>query len=395
MKVSNVLIFSCVVLAFFIGNLWSINITQSVKISVLDIVVAIGLVGQIRQIGQIGRMRQIIKPATLFVLAACVSLLFSLRLFPAWQVGIGSLYLLRWVAYMLFFASNVYLLKLDQISSIIHGLGISLLVTGLTQYVFFPDIRPLAYLQWDMHFYRLVGTFLDPGFTSLLLVLYFLFVLTNPVKNKGLQWILIVTSYVCIALTYSRSGYLALLAGSAYLAWKIRGWKFFAGILLLLTITVAILPRASDGEGVKLERANSIWSRLDSWKTAVTIFARSPELGVGFNNYRYAQNKYGFLTDPKWQVSHAGAGADSSLLFVAATTGIIGLTIYLWYLKTLYDFQSLNLTVALAAIVAHSFFLNSLFYPAVLAWLGLLTAQAVMAVNAASTRSVLIGSKSH
>lgn len=370
------IIFSCLVLAFFIGNIWNINITQSVKISVLDIVVAIGLIGQIGRIGQLKIKKQ---PLVFFVLTAILSLLFSLKLFPIQQILVGGLYLLRLMSYLVFFALFIPSFKLHQINTLIHVLGISSVITGITQYVFFPDIRPLAYLQWDLHYYRVVGTWLDPGFTALLLVLYLLFLILKPFKNPGLQSVMWVATYAALALTYSRSGYLALIVGSVYLAWKVKGWKFFAAILLLLTVTIAILPRTPDGEGVKLERSNSIWSRIDSWKHAIQIFSYHPILGVGFNNYRYAQNKYGLLNDAKWEVSHAGAGADSSLLFVLATTGVIGLFFYLWYIKNLFHTADILLQTSLLAILAHSFFLNSLFYPAVLAWLGILTARAAIA----------------
>lgn len=374
MKLINRFVFSLIILSFFTGNLWGIYITQSVKITVLDLCVVMGFLGNIKRILQINWRKS---PVIYFVLTGLVSLIFSLKLFNTSQVLIGSLYLFRFTIYSLFFASNVWQFKLYQTRSLIYLLGSILVITGLGQYLLFPDVRPMASLQWDPHYYRVVGTFLDPGYTSLLLVLFFFYLLNNPVKNIGLRWIAIVSTYLALALTYSRSGYLALLIGSAYLAWKSKGGKFFARIALLLACTIVFLPRSSDGEGVKLERSNSIWSRIHSWKTAIIIFSKHPVLGVGFNNYRYAQNKYGFLTDPKWQISHAGAGADSSLLFVAATTGIVGLGFYIKYLKSLYDLRSnnLDLQVALVATLTHGIFLNSLFYPAILVWIGLLASQ--------------------
>jgi hypothetical protein len=100
---------------------------------------------------------------------------------------------------------------------------------------------------------------------------------------------------------------------------------------------------------------------------------------VGFNAYRYAQRDYGFLEEERWQLSHAGAGADSSLLFVLATTGILGLGAYLKiWLKVLEKSGSkknrlLVLTV-LGVLLSHSLFLNSLFYPWIMAWLWLVLA---------------------
>jgi len=228
----------------------------------------------------------------------------------------------------------------------------------LAQYLVFPDVRALTVAEWDPHYFRVVGTLLDPGFTGLILV--FTLILAT-LRNHKFLWIL---AYIPFALTYSRSSYAAFLVSMAYIAWKIKGWKFFLGILLLFTVTIAILPRAPDGEGVKLERTNSIQARIDSWNTAWKIFTQHPILGVGFNVYRYAQGAS--------LKSHAGAGADSSLLFVAATTGTLGLLAYLWYLKRLYSLEPI--TYYLIPLLVHSLFLNSLFYPAVMVWIALLLA---------------------
>ena len=98
---------------------------------------------------------------------------------------------------------------------------------------------------------------------------------------------------------------------------------------------------------------------------------------MGFNSYRYAQRDYGFL-EKDWQENHAGAGADSSLLFVLATTGLIGLMAYSWLWLGIYKLalkaKSAVFLASLTALCAHSFFLNSLFYAWIMAWLWMLVA---------------------
>jgi len=59
------------------------------------------------------------------------------------------------------------------------------------------------------------------------------------------------------------------------------------------------------------------------------IIKDNPLFGVGFNSLRFMKRDYGFLNQD-WQESHSGAGVDSSVLFVWATTGVFGLGIYLW-----------------------------------------------------------------
>ncbi len=140
--------------------------------------------------------------------------------------------------------------------------------------------------------------------------------------------------------------------------------------------TLLILPRAPGGEGVKLERTSSVKARLLNWQNSASIFVKNPILGVGFNTYRYAQKQAGFLDTSKWLKSHAGAGADSSLLFIAATTGTVGFIFFIRYLKSVWKISSagLFLRASLVALFFHSFFLNSLFYPFVLIWVSLMLA---------------------
>jgi len=163
------------------------------------------------------------------------------------------------------------------------------------------------------------------------------------------------------------------------IAWKLRKPKFYAALLLVFTLTVLLLPRPG-GEGVRLEREASIKARLINWKQSLIIAKDHPFFGVGFNTYRYAQKNYGFLEEKNWQVSHAGAGADSSLLFVLATTGIVGLSAYLLLLKRILDAlfsiplspPSLAAFASLLALLVHSLFANSLFYPWIMGWLWIL-----------------------
>ena len=93
---------------------------------------------------------------------------------------------------------------------------------------------------------------------------------------------------------------------------------------------------------------------------------------MGFNAYRYAQKDYGFLTVDNIS-SRSGAGADPSLLFVLATTGIFGALTYASALA----FPFLDSTISkrkyrlviislIPALMLESLFINSLFYPQVM-----------------------------
>lgn len=295
------------------------------------------------------------KPVLSFFLVGVTSLFTALFRFSVPEVFVGGLYLLRWLVYASFSNIKIQLFKLLPI------MGFGMAILGLGQYLLYPDIRNLFPLGWDLHYYRVVGSLLDPGFTGLILVFTLVYLFLN--KFPKLTWII---TYLTLALTYSRSSYLAFFVAFSWISYQKRTWKYILVSLCLITVTVTVLPRAADGEGVKLERTYSVWARAESWKTAWNIFVQNPILGVGFNTYRYAQN-----ASPE---SHAGAGVDSSLLLVLATTGIIGFVIYLKYLKYLWSLgkNDLVLSTSLIAVFVHSLFLNSQFYPHVMLWIALL-----------------------
>lgn len=315
-------------------------------------------------------------PIFTFFSLAGLSLLISGAVYGLDPQIVGSFYLLRWVTYSLLFLAIICLFKAHEVLKLLLGLGLLTTILGLGQYIFYPDVRQLEISEWDPHYYRVVGTWIDPGFTGLLLVFTLVLLTVGVGEPNKLQRVFWWVTYAALALTYSRSSYLAFLVAMVWIGWKKKGGKLIMRMLLLLVATVILLPRAPQGEGVKLERTASIWARVENWGYAVRVFIDHPLLGVGFNTYRYAQKEYGFLAPDKWLVSHAGAGADASLLFVAATTGILGLLAYLWYIERLWVFSSqyLALQASLAAWLVHSWLLNSLFYPAVMVWISLLVA---------------------
>lgn len=286
------------------------------------------------------------RSAVWFLASAGLSLIIALFKLPFNQVVISSLYLVRWLAYACLLP--VYRrLKLD-LKPWLKYLCLALAVLGLLQYLFIPDTRFLASLNWDDHYYRLISTVFDPNYLGLIFVLGL--ILFN------LQILPSLILLISLFLTYSRSSYLSLIAVILALAISKRKFKFL--LLALVFVILPLLPRPG-GEGVKLERVFSISQRLANYREGVMLWRQAPVFGLGFNTLRYYRQDF---------VSHAAAGLDSSLLFVLATSGIIGLLAYLNWLKSLWP-TSLLVKLSLVAILVHSLFQNSLFYPLIMIWL--------------------------
>lgn len=281
-----------------------------------------------------------------FGLAGLVSLIFSAFRLPLPVVLSGSLYLWRFLAYSLILS-----LKIDRRYLLFFSSAVAAL--GLIQYLLVPDTRWLAAAGWDDHYYRLISTLLDPNFTGIILVLGL--ILTYFTYPRS--WRLYLLHLSALLLTYSRSSYLALFAAIAAIAFIKRKFYYLLFILLFLS-SLYFLPRPG-GEGVKLERLTSAKQRLANYQLGLELWQQSPVFGLGFNTLRY------FRDNP---ASRSAPGLDSSLIFVLATTGVVGLLAYLNLLRSLWQ-KSRLLRVSLVALLVHSLFVNSLFYPFVLIWL--------------------------
>lgn len=336
------------------------------------------------------------KEILVFLGLALFSLLIKARTLSLKHFFIAFLYFARLVNYFIFYFSFSDYLKKHKdffLNKYLIYEGILVAVFSVIQYIFLPDVRFLYYLGWDDHYFRAIGTFLDPGFNGLILVLSFLTVVDKFLTIDGGKWkigvenrkligvgLLILTAVV---LTFSRTSYLVLALGLIVFFVFKRNFKILISILCLFTILIIVSPKPS-GEGVDLLRKSTIFARFDNYGQLFSIVKDNFLFGVGFNALRPAFYKYGYLSEENWETSNAGAGADNSFLFVLATTGIIGLITYLLLLSSIIkksikeinknQFSLLTL-VSFVSICTASFFINGLFYPWIVLWLMALLAQ--------------------
>ena len=326
------------------------------------------------------------KPLALFIGVAFISLVLNSFKLEVSELLVSFLYLVRFIAYSaLLFVFH----RLDEVAAKRFKLylslsGFTIVMLGFVQYFLYPNLRNLSYLGWDEHLYRMFSTLLDPNFAGAFFVLEFFLLLALFQEEKSrisrisfLYIVALLLTATALLLTYSRSSYgMFLVGGSAYFLFS-RQKKLVFLLASMFFVGILVLPKNFGGEGVKLLRTSSIFARADAQRKAITIFANSPLFGVGFNAYRYAQKRYGFLEQGSWETTHAGAGVPNSFLFVLATTGIVGLLLYSYFwlnvFRKLYmKRRSLFRTAVIASILGvfvHSLFENSLFYPFLMIWL--------------------------
>lgn len=286
------------------------------------------------------------------------------------ELVVPTAYLLRWTTYYLLFCLVMVNGQKEEVVKALRVYGLTVLTIGLVQRLVFPDMRMLFGLGWDDHYYRLIGTWFDPNLTGLVLVLAFLGELFWTPKKKTPDLFLILLYLVAIFLTYSRASYLALVGGLLFLYPGRRGIK--VGVVTFLTIVglVFLLPRPS-GEGGNLLRHVSIDARLRSYGRGLEIYRTSPWYGAGYNFYKSAQENMGYLPINPAAPVNSASGNDCSLIFILATSGVVGVLAFLFFWGSLFAAGDRLVKAAMVAATLHSFFNNSIFFSAVLIWLWL------------------------
>ena len=326
-------------------------------------------------------------PVLLFASVSLISLLVGAVLVTWSQFLVGAVYWARWIAY-----ANLYFLVSflvsqssgdqyrQQLLQTLKFSGFTLAVFGFIQYLIFPNLNLIHTQGWDVHLYRLTGPIFDPGFTGLLLLFTLILIFCNSkdIKLKSWNFLFALIVYVALVLTYSWVTYLALIATAVGYLIVRRSFKTAFVFLSIFLVTALLIPRPP-GEGGNLARTSTVNYRFTNWQQSLRVAQDHPILGVGFDLYRYAQTRYGFLTSVEADNSHSAAGVDNSFLFILATTGIIGLFIFIWLWFSILKFHfplttlssSLSLTSFLTVVAAlvHNQFHNTLFYPSIMAWI--------------------------
>lgn len=379
-----------VLIAFPLGQVARIDFANGVAFSLLDIgVAAVFLIVLFRNFTTRKiKSKEIIFSIAPFIFLCLISLAINFATISTQQFLISSLYLVRFIMYFSVVETVRQLApknkKLVYSSLLISGSLV--LIFGYLQFIFFPDLRILYYAGWDIHYYRLFSTFLDPNFVGAFLVVFILlqlYLLSFYSSKKIKRFIvgLIIFTIGGIILTFSRGSYAILILGLGLYFFMLGKRKLVIGIVVSLFVifsVVAFFP-GQHREATNLFRTVSTGARIGNVQNAWKIAKDHLLFGVGFNTYRYVQHKYGIFTGDTWQQGHGNSGADNSWLFVLATTGIPGLLAYagffvfvlkeLWKKVRVRDTKTVMIFTTIITIGAGSIITDLLFYPSIIFWL--------------------------
>jgi len=252
--------------------------------------------------------------------------------FSLTQNIISFLYPLRFLLYLLFSTSFIYWVERSEHNKnisfhILYTFTIMLVGVSLLQYIFVKDLWSMYPYGWDPHQFRVFATYLDVYVAAAVLGLLTLFWLHQ--KN----FILVGGLLICLALTFSRSAYIALFMAILVYSFVHKKYKIATIVAAIFIALVFITPK-NWGEGVNLLRTSTIQSRIADTQLGIRIWKAAPIEGHGYNHLRYVKEQMNLLhLDDR---SHSASSFHSSYLIILASTGVIGLGLFLWSLYSIF-----------------------------------------------------------
>ncbi len=380
-----------ILLTFPLGEMLRLDVGNNIAIKPLDVLVVVAaLIAAVLFVFKKIKFSQthLTKPLIAFSAISLLSLIINFNNLSSNHAFTAFLYWVRFASYAVVYYVIVTIDKhsIKIAKKLLLVSGTIFIFLGFIQYFLYANLRNLYYLGWDEHNYRLFSTFLDPNFAGTFLTLFLLFLLAHIEKifnkdksNIAKLGILAVLNIVAIFLTYSRSAIIMLIVGVGSYLILINKKKYLLVLIGTMFLAFLLLYPTFNKENTNLFRTTSSFARLETYSNALKIISDRPFVGVGFNAYRYSQESYGFRPVESRFPDHAEAGVDSSLLFVTATTGFIGLAAYLyvWYSIIKKSYQKRNKNRLFPSVVIsstiglfiNSLFINSLFYPTIMLWM--------------------------
>ena len=366
-----------IILFLFIATFFSLTLGEfgqypfgntTFSISMLDVLLTLGLSALL--IWNIAIKKNLKLPRN-FIFLMVFWAVSILGLFLSLDLS-GWLYLLRFIIYSSTFYLTYHLVKsgifaLHEYLTLLKVTSVVLGILGITQLIIHPKMGTLANYGYDPHIFRLFSTFLDPNLLGTFLNFGFILVIYELISKqftnlnlyvKENKWSLFSATIlgISIILTFSRSAYLMLVI-SSFIILAMKNLKVLGGFAVLVLILYLIFPAFNSRISGAFDIDASANERFSSWDKGITIFQNNPIWGIGFNNIRSYSQQQDLIKIFSSDGGNSGAGIDSSLIFILATTGIIGfLTYILFLIKIITDLVS-------SATYNTKFFYNLQFQP--------------------------------
>lgn len=241
-----------------------------------------------------------------FLYTLITLLLGSVYLHTSSIFSIGDVRVQMWKNYVVFLL--VYFLVVNNVrepAQMKKLFWLMLLSMLIMDYYTVPQIRWMSSIVSRT---KLHGTFLNLGPNELsafyatypFVLLGVMLFEKQPIRKFALGFLIWVAVF-CVLFMYSRGAYLAVLAGTLVLA-LFRYRILLVPLIVLIVCWQVLLPpsvveRIKQTESVDNTLDASAAKRLDIWQDAISMFKKSPVVGVGFATLAVTGLRYGFA-DP-------------------------------------------------------------------------------------------------
>jgi len=276
-----------------------------------------------------------------------------------------------------------------------------LALLGVVQIILLPSLSPFSSAGWDPHQFRLVSTWIDPNFFGAFLAMGLMAIILGP-GLKIYQRIIFALIITCaLFATQSRGAFLSMILSLLFTAplffvflasrFSTRRLQFLVGllsmfVLLAALVIVILLPRFVGLVSID----PTVQARITNIQGSFFVIKEHSLMGVGYNAYQFASREDGAVGNFQ---NHSRAGTDNSLLTIWATTGLVGLMLFLvpWVyiahqlfldlrrFKGLVSFLGL---FCMSVLFINSQFVNSLIYSHLLITLILVVSLSLSTVDA-------------
>jgi O-antigen ligase len=166
------------------------------------------------------------------------------------------------------------------------------------------------------------GLFQNPNDLALHLVTiipitFALLIASRLIIMKALYGLCLLLFVVGIVMTFSRGGFLGLIAATAIFVWRLPRRNKLLMPIILCPLLLAIVVLAPAGYGSRLSTTNdeSAAARTDELKRSLYIAARHPLLGVGMDNYVLYSN-FDHATHNAYTQVASEAGLAAAVVYV-------------------------------------------------------------------------------
>jgi O-antigen ligase len=153
---------------------------------------------------------------------------------------------------------------------------------------------------------------------------------------------------LCLLLTFSRAGLLALVCEAAALAWFVRRRAVLIGMAVSVLIvvlgsaalfhydaTVRDIGKTRGAGAVPLANTRTLEHRFETWKFVVQRLADHGMVGIGYGK---GSLKLAYERQSQEGQAPANLGTHNTFLEIAISVGLPGLVLFLWLLRRIVAF---------------------------------------------------------